>query len=318
MQKRNQQKLWKRFLAGISSGEEAKKLWNTTESEASMHHEWQKAGEKSIESERQNRIYKRIERQSGRKVWLSTPYKIAAVFLLLLSLGAVLRFSGIVDNSPDIIEVTCDAGLRKIVLLPDGTKVTLSGGSHLLYPEEFIGTLRKVEMSGLAFFDVARDEEKPFVVSANSMNVTVLGTKFSVADFKEDEIITTTLLSGKVRVEVPGNDAIEDITLLPGQQVEVLRKDCSARVKQVDAARITGWIKGRLAYDQVDIKTLCKSLERWYGVSILIENEEMSNDFYTMTLEDNAIDEVLALMHRISPMRYTINNDVITITFEQN
>ena len=307
-----------RFLAGISSREEAKKIWNTAESEASMLDEWQKASTKRIEKDRHNRIYKRINYHSGRKIRFSTPYRIAAVVLLVLAVGAVMRFSGIVNQSSEIIEITCDEGLRKTVLLPDGSRVTLSGGSSLLYPQEFKGNLRKVEMSGLAFFDVVHDEEKPFVVSANSLNITVLGTKFSVDDFHEDEVITTTLLSGKVKVDVPGNDAIGDITLLPGQQVEVLRKDCSARVKQVDAARITGWINGRLAFDQVNIKTLCKSLERWYGVSIVIENQEMSNDFYTMTLENNTIDEVLALMHRISPMRYTIDNDMITITFEQN
>ena len=102
------------------------------------------------------------------------------------------------DRVPQMLEYSANAGEMRHVLLPDSTSVTLNAGTVLICPAEFIGGKRGVYLNGEATFDVTRNEKKPFVVSTSVMDITVLGTKFNVSSYSDDENVTATLCRGKI------------------------------------------------------------------------------------------------------------------------
>lgn len=321
MQNRKKIRLWSRYLLGISTKSERDQIYRFSESAEMMQEDWNNTSGAEIPTEQRDRVMSKINAHRSVSPFIvryQTPIRVAAVVILVLALGAILRYSGILSPHQDFIEVVCEDGLRKKVLLPDGSVVTMAGGSSLLYPEEFEKNRRVVEMDGMAFFDVYHDPSCPFTVNSDNLEITVLGTEFSVTDFDDESTAVATLLSGKVNVVIPDNTQSGDITLLPGSQLLLEKSSNQTTVQQVDARRKTGWINGRLAFDQVCIDELCRSLERWYGVNITVEDEHLSDDIYTLTIENNSIDEVLALMHRISPMSYIVDGENVIILFEQN
>ena len=100
-------------------------------------------------------------------------------------------------------------------MLADGTKVWLNSASRLIYPQSFMGKERRVVLSGEAFFDVAHDAERPFIVETSRMNVKVLGTRFNVNDYDDNEEVSTTLVNGSVEIVSGGQQAFR---LVPGEQ----------------------------------------------------------------------------------------------------
>ncbi|MFA5535465.1 MAG: FecR family protein, partial [Mariniphaga sp.] len=135
----------------------------------------------------------------------------AAAILLIPLLGVVFyllsnsnlqmnKFTGL-SLTVDSLEVIAPTGSRTVVQLSDGTEVTLNYDSKINYPRNFIGDIREITLSGEAYFDVAHNPEKPFIVKTEKLNVKALGTKFNVNAYPDDDIIATTLVEGKVIIE---------------------------------------------------------------------------------------------------------------------
>lgn len=148
--------------------------------------------------------------------------------------------------------------------LPDGTMVWLNSFSSLHYPTRFTGATRSVEVSGEAYFEVAADASRPFVVQAGRQKVTVLGTHFNINSYEDEPAVRTTLLEGAVRV---GN-AAGQVTLSPGQQASVGQHDTRISVAKVNAEEAVAWKNGYFHFDNADIQTVMRQLARWYDVEV--------------------------------------------------
>ncbi len=312
---------WLHFLAGSSSQDENHTLYDLPESQEFQHAVWKDAGKKSLSPERKQSIYQNTLNQVSpgiRIIRQQRLLKIAAAVVILLGLGAIIRYAGVFTADGDaLIEVVCERGVRKTVVLPDGSAVILTGESKISYPEEFSRENRNVVMNGMAFFDVVKDSDRPFNVSSSGLNITVLGTSFSVEDFQDEAYAKTTLLEGKVCVSPKSNNVHPNPAILhPGEQYNYSRNNNSTSVSQVDAQRVTGWINGRLAIDQLTVEQLCRILERWYDVDFHLPEEIPGNDTFTFTVEGNSIEDVLLLMQKISPMSCRIIGNDIFIEYK--
>jgi hypothetical protein len=161
------------------------------------------------------------------------------------------------------------------LVLPDGSKVWLNAASSLKYPTAFLGKERRVEMTGEAYFEVAKNADMPFKVKVNEQTaIEVLGTHFNVNAYRDESSIRTTLLEGLVKV----NKGAAMVTLKPGQQVQVndqLKVDNTVNINQVVA-----WKEGTFNFDELGVEEVMRQLARWYNIEVVYERGIPSRKFY--------------------------------------
>ena len=161
--------------------------------------------------------------------------------------------------------ITTPNGGQYRILMPDGTRVALNAASSLKFPSTFNATaLRKVELTGEAYFEVAKNPDKPFVVRTPQQEVRVLGTHFNINCYKDEPVVKTTLLEGSVRVNPVGS---ADFSILqPGQQA-VLQSQ-QLLVQRVDTEAEVAWKDGKFIFTGQDLKTVMRMLSRWYNIEV--------------------------------------------------
>ncbi|ATL49242.1 iron dicitrate transport regulator FecR [Chitinophaga caeni] len=170
--------------------------------------------------------------------------------------------------------MTTPKGRQFQVTLPDGTIAWLNAASSIRYPTTFLGNERRVEVDGEVYFEVAPDASKPFRVAIdNRALVEVLGTDFNVNAYNNENTITTTLVSGSVRVS---NVLKNGVVLQPGQQAEIInaaKPDANIRVhQQVNLEKILAWKNGLFNFEGATLEEAMRQLERWYNIEVVYEN----------------------------------------------
>jgi transmembrane sensor len=182
----------------------------------------------------------------------------------------------------------------------------------LSYANSFAGEAnRTVELEGEAFFDVAEDKTRPFIVKTGDLQIRVLGTAFNVKAFKGDKLSETTLLRGKVEVGVNNTD---DRTILKPEQQAVYARDLKKiSVSTVQSEKIALWKEGALVFDNTPFSEMEIALERWYGVEIILTDESGSNCRFSSQFQNEPIIKVLELLKATSGIEYLINGNTITI-----
>lgn len=254
------------------------------------------------------RIWARINKQPAEKratvFRLPVIMKIAAAVLLLISFG--LAFYPQRQAAADIT-VMAQKGERKEVLLSDGTVVTLNAGSRLIYPEVFKGKERTVQLEGEAFFDVARDEHKPFSVFTESLHTTVLGTSFNVSAYKGEEN-TVTVMTGKVQITSAINRD-NSVMLTPDQQAYLLQ-DGTLSVKVVNGVDYLAWNDGIIYLKDATLTAVAGRLERKYGIHVQMSAASKNSPCkFNGSLADDQLTNVLENLRFISGLDYKIVND---------
>ncbi|SMO33664.1 FecR family protein [Solitalea koreensis] len=194
------------------------------------------------------------------------------------------------------------------VRLPDGTTVTLNAASSLKYPVSFTSLkLRKVELTGEAYFEVAKDKTHPFVVKTNGQEVEVLGTHFNINAYSDEANIKTTLLEGSVRVS--GND--QQVVLQPNQQA-VFSNDI--QVKNVDVENEIAWKSGDFVFDSDDLESIMRKISRWYNVDVLYdEKPDKKMHFGGIVSRGKNISAVLKIMESTGQVSFKVQGRKITV-----
>ncbi|MGK6350153.1 FecR family protein [Parapedobacter sp. DT-150] len=152
------------------------------------------------------------------------------------------------------------------IVLPDGTKVWLNADSRLEYPVMFSGDTRNVQLEGEAYFEVAENKEKPFIVHTAGERVQVLGTHFNINAYRDEQISTVALLEGKVKVTLPNNTAR---VLRPGEQSSVSNGTIEVQPVNVDEA--VAWKNGEFMFNNENLSSVMRKLARWYNLEIELE-----------------------------------------------
>lgn len=163
------------------------------------------------------------------------------------------------------------------VTLSDGTKIWLNSETTLRYPVNFTGNDRKVEITGEAYFEVAKMIHKPFKVFAGNMNVEVLGTHFNINAYADEDFISTTLLEGKVKV----SDRLHSVEIAPGQQANYAAGGSGHfNIEQdVDIERVIAWKSGIFQFDGVELPVIMRQIGRWYDMDIMYERKPTHDTF---------------------------------------
>ena len=194
------------------------------------------------------------------------------------------------------------------VLLDDGTEVWLNAGSRLKYPVAFLGEKRKVIFSGEAFFEVKKDS-RPFIVSMETGDVTVLGTSFGIRAYP-GETDYTTLVTGKVCFQSKEN---ESVILSPGEQA-VLHLAGRLEKREVNVEEYVGWKDGLFVFRNETLSEIMKILGRWYGVNVIFLDDSLKELEYTGNLERyDSINTFLQLLKRLKEVHYEIKGNTVVL-----
>lgn len=195
------------------------------------------------------------------------------------------------------------------LLLSDGTQIWLNSETELIYPTQFSGKKREVTLVGEAFFKVANNKGKPFIVNANGMAVTVLGTSFNVSCYTADNTLSTTLIEGSVSVTTNNG---KPHTITPSEQFTYNKRNTQSAVRTVNAELYTSWMNGKYIFKDATLDEIITKLQRWYNFSVTYADESLKNNRYSVIVEkDTNLDQLLEIISYTSNVKLErINNSI--------
>jgi transmembrane sensor len=210
---------------------------------------------------------------------------------VLLQNGQLVYETG--EAAADIVgynTMSTPKGRQFQLTLPDGSKVWLNAASSIQYPTVFTGNERKVEVTGEAYFEVAKNAARPFVVKiSDETEIEVLGTHFNVNSYLNEESINTTLLEGSVLVKTSSGR----LKLQPGQQARVAANEKIKMLADVDVEKVMAWKNGVFNFQDATLEEVMRQLERWYDIEIVYEKNIPKLEFYGKMGKDLSLAAVL-------------------------
>jgi ferric-dicitrate binding protein FerR (iron transport regulator) len=228
-------------------------------------------------------------------------------------------------------EVSTRHGSRSKVTLPDGSTVWLNVSSRLTYDYGKANS-RDVTLEGEAYFDVMKDENRPFIIHTRKMDITVLGTAFNVRSYKEDKTVETSLIQGKVEVTIKGDNP-EKVILTPNQKIVLPNQEVKAPVatslpatnkEHYTLSEVsvnphdslvaeTAWKENYLIFNNERFEDIAVKMERWFDVRIAIQDPTVKNYRFTGTFENETVEETLEALKFTSMFHYNMDKKKIII-----
>ncbi|HEY1193739.1 FecR family protein [Flavobacterium sp.] len=210
------------------------------------------------------------------------------------------------DNSFNTLSTP--TGGQYNIILADGTKVYLNAVSSIKYPTQFNGDKRVVELEGEAYFEVAKNKNKPFIVKSDNQSIEVLGTHFNVHAYNNEAVVKTTLLEGSVAVAFKNQKTI----LKPGQQSDISDNASRIKVREVDTDEAVAWKNGRFKFDNADLRNVMRQLERWYGIKVEYRGDVSDVRFSGGTFRNKNLSEVLKVLE-LSNIKFKVEGKTVIV-----
>lgn len=195
------------------------------------------------------------------------------------------------------------------IILPDGSSVWLNAASSLRFPTAFNGKERKVELRGEAYFEIAKNPEKPFRVQVKDMTVQVLGTHFNVMAYDDEASVRTTLLEGAVKVQ----QGAHTLNMRPGQQVSAHPAGNMTIQDGIDVEEVVAWKNGYFHFNHESLPGVMRQIGRWYDAEIAYEGEVPDREFGGKIARSSSVKDVMKILE-LSNVRYRIDGKKIIVT----
>jgi len=260
---------------------------------------------------------------------------MAAAAILLLAIAFIWLLKTTNNSEQDFNTVSTRPGSRSKLQLPDGTTVWLNSDSRLSY--KVTNTTREVQLTGEAYFDVAKDKAHPFHVHTTTIDILVLGTAFDVRSYNNEHNTETSLFQGSVEVTLR-NSPDKKIILHPEEKITVNNNEASVTSiktkrqpepdadqplltlgkvhrQQADSSAIeTLWTKNQLYFDDRSLEEIGLALEHWFGVRVNITSETLKQRHFSGNFEEKTLPEVMEALQFTGMLHYSIKNKEVTIT----
>jgi transmembrane sensor len=239
----------------------------------------------------------------------NTPIAQAGAMIIKKSDGQVMyvpKESGASATAINVINVP--RGGTYEIILPDQSRVWLNNSSSLKYPTRFTGNTRSVELDGEGYFEIAKDEAHPFIVSTDRVNVEVLGTHFNIMAYENEPSAQTTLLEGAVRLRKNNETRV----MQPGDQGSV---DQQGRVgiHQVDTENAIAWKNGLFQFNNAAIETVMHQVERWYNVEVKYSGK-MPEGISGAMPRNVPLSTILQMLELTGKVHFSVDNRTVTVS----
>ena len=312
------QDLLTRYFSDEATEVEKKMLFSEVEKDAELKNEFIQLqnlkGLTMLSSHNQNEelaakrlitFYAAIRQNKRRTLFLQLS-KYAAIILLavLLTVFSVQYFYD--NHEPQYSEIEAPVGQRVYLTLADGSSVWLNSRSKIRIPQTFNGKHRKIYLDGEAFFDVAENKDKPFIVETSRYNVRVYGTRFNVLNYSEMPMFETTLLEGSV--EVINSKGEKPIVLAPNEQVTMV--DNRLIKTTIESGVSASWKEGVLTFGDQAFSEIIKKLELYYNVKFIIQNPQALDGIYTGKFNaKESAEQIIYIIHQANNFDYRVSWD---------
>lgn len=248
-------------------------------------------------------------------------WSYAAIFLLVVLLAGQYFYYQDKSQPVELQDsytrfVVEKGGGKSSLFLPDGTKVLLNAGTTIQYPTQFDQKERTVMLEGEGYFEVAKNEQKPFTVRLKGYDVKVLGTVFNVKAYPDMDYSTTSLISGKVFLTSYDTEGVfcNEQVLQPSETARIDRQSGIITTFRGDDDFQLAWTKGLYKFKDKPFSEVIAELERLYDVTILIEDEKLARAIFTGSFVlENTIEKVLKPLGQYNKFRYRMEGQVIRI-----
>lgn len=258
-----------------------------------------------------------LQMANGRKVMLGA----GSDSVILVGNGTVIRNDSgkMLSYRIDSNSLTNEVKMNKLIVprggeyrltLCDGTRVWLNSSTVLSFPQVFTGDTRRVHLSGEAYFEVTPDASHPFIVSVSDLEVKVLGTSFDVADYGDEEVVRTTLVTGSVELYAAG---YAPRMLVPGEQGRLGKEGWE--IEKVDVEQYTSWIDGRFVFRNTTLEEICRQISRWYDVDVFFSSEVIKKVRFTgVMLRFDPLENMIRMIETTSDVRFCVKGKTIVIS----
>jgi transmembrane sensor len=262
--------------------------------------------------------------------WLWASAAIAASFLIAF----LILFPG---SNPKVASntISTKAGSKSKIQLPDGTQVWLNADSKLKYNQDFMGAYREVQLTGEAYFDVAKDKSRPFIIHTGPIDIRVVGTSFNVRAYPNEKTTETALIHGVVEVTLHNNPD-KKIILTPSEKLTVQnapppepaapeKNNAPDDEPMLTLGRIrygktdstgsieTMWVRNKLAFENETFEHITAEMERWYNVKFEIKKEALKSKHLTGIFENKSLAEVMEALQVSASFQYEVKSGTVAV-----
>jgi transmembrane sensor len=310
------QKLTAFIQASRENAEYFREFKNNWEPEPDEHTDknWQKL------SNRIHRLTTLNKSFAGRTNLYINLRRIAALLIFGLFIGGTLIIYNLYKKHHLENKLVFEApqGEKSKVVLADSTVIWLNSSSKLEIKNNYNVLNRKVQLEGEAYFEVTGNTRLPFKVSTSDLDISVLGTKFNIIAYPDENITETSVIEGVVEVATKAKPAAKKITLKQNQKLSYDKNTNTLTYQSANPKVETAWMNNMLIFDNEHYLKVFNKLERWYGVEIEVAGEIKYEPHYTFKIKTESLNEMLNLLNIIAPIEYKIDGDRVTITFLDN
>lgn len=270
-------------------------------------------------------------------------YVSAVAAIIILAAGSIWWWTTlhIKANAPSQKNiVSTKNGSKSKIELPDGTQVWLNAGSKIKYDENYGKESRELSLTGEAYFDVAHDANKPFILHTGKMDVKVLGTVFNVKAYPGDDVTEAALIRGSIEVTFPGRPQ-EKLILKPNDKISIVNKDENTAVDTVRLSRAidkeipaimvssiqyepadstiieTAWVNNKLIFRSKTFEELARDIERWFNVTVRVEDSSILSKKFTGTFSNETITDALDALSLSYTLHYKFDRSHNTVTISE-
>lgn len=257
---------------------------------------------------------------------VQTSLKYAAIIIVACGIEWFVlshpKFANNHENHSSIAqynEISVPVGSKSYVVLSDSTKIWLNAGAKFKYPNDFQKNSREVFLEGEAFFDVAKNKNAPFFVNMAGMNIKVLGTKFNVKAYSDEKSIETTLIEGSIEILGLKSDKEDEknLRLKPGQKIILFKDGTKIKNAEVITLHDTGteiaWLEDKLIFHKERFENVKNRLERWYGVTIDVKNQEILDYRFSGTFDEETFEQALNALKKAAKFDYQIKKKHVIV-----
>lgn len=317
--------LFEKFLDNRASDEEICLLRSIIRSDRNIQRLFEEklvASNPAMDENAKQRIFGNIRKEirtnkkaiSVPQTWKKVSQWAAILLLPVLSAFSVYYFTQKSAHAQQPTIITAQNGEKAEVILPDGSKVWINSGSTLTYQHDFNRKSRPVYLEGEAYFEVAKDKERPFVVKTQSMDVQAIGTTFNVRSYKSEQQVSAILLSGKVKVSALGKETLLNVN----QRATFDKYSKVLSTDNVEANNFVEWKKGNIYFNNQTFNDIAQTLSRIYNVDIQFASEELRPMRFSGTLGSSGIKNALDILSLTSPMYYDVKDTTIILHYKEN
>ncbi|UZR98472.1 FecR family protein [Chondrinema litorale] len=247
--------------------------------------------------------------------------RYAAVFIIFVGISLIYYKNTPLDINEQpqvahwpILTKEVSKGKKLALSLSDGSKIKLNAESKLIFPEKFTGNNREVFLKGEAYFEIAKNPEKPFVINSGDLVITVLGTSFNVNSYEGNNNVQVAVSSGKVAVRLNEKQWKDNTTFLTKNQVLTFDKKTNSIKSEIkDVTDLIAWKDKTLIFEDATLEIIKKKLERWYDVEIEIKVEEEKQRKFNGRYTNPTLKQVLEGICYSSKLKYTIEGKKVLI-----